>query len=354
LAAEATKAICATDNFRRNARAGSEARTIVLTTPQRSPRSTRDTIRQREDQKRGLIAALLRSIVPHGHDLASRLHRCQQARMARREWHDPRHAVSDDYPYMCRSLACWACRRTIIRRWSDNAGRRFSNAAQGECSKISISLACTSGVEATRDAVVKARKDLGNMRAAASQQPGGWRWRSVQVFGLVDVAASIVGAGTQPPSTPHTPISRFSTVTPAGTGFWFPRVRLAVHHPHLDRPELARAIMDQWLGWGRVIVERFANHQSAADNAAAIIDGALEQVCQAGSDDGTFCSTACRQAAFHAWLFGLRRGLQPLGISLRPQVNEPSIARALGGIVEPARGKDAWTPEWDEPMPFVF
>jgi hypothetical protein len=324
---------------------------MVLTAPSRSPRSTRDTIRQREDQQRDLISALLHPIVPHGQDLAARLDRCQQAREARRGWRDLRHAASNDYPYQCRSFACWACRRTIIRRWSDKAGRRFSGAANEECSKVDIALPCSGDVEPILDAVVKARSDFGNMRAAAYRQPAGWRWNSVVAFGTVKVAASIVDSEALLTPRRHAWISRFSTVAPAGTGLWQLCVRLAVHHPHLDRPELARAIMHQWPEAGRVVVHRFEDHQSAADNAAAIVGNALERFEQGGFYGADSRRPTRWHAELQSWLFGLRRGLQALGISSRPQRDEDV---ACANDVQDCMVEAGQQGGEIEPMPVLF
>ncbi len=58
-----------------------------------------------------------------------------------------------------------------------------------------------------------------------------------------------------------------------------------------------------------------------------------------------------RRADFHSWLFSLRRGLQPLGMSLRP-----------GRETDAPYGADMWNPTawggWQgreiEPMPVVI
>jgi hypothetical protein len=218
---------------------------------------------------------------------------------------------------------------------------------------VSIVLASTTRIDAVGGTVAKARKDMGNMRAAAYQQPGGWRWRSVQVFGIVGINAAALDHATL--LTPARPalIPSFRVTTPVGTPLWMLRASLTVHHSNLDRAELARAIMHQWPGSGRVAVQRFEDQQSAADNAAAVVADALENVGQVSSDVDAPWLATCQEATFHAWLFGLRRGLQPLAISLRPQVIVPSAGRALNGT-EQDFGQDAWISKWAEPMPIVF
>jgi hypothetical protein len=155
----------------------------------------------------------------------------------------------------------------------DEARRQFAASANSACTAFSIVLASTTKVDAIRNTVLKARKDLGNLRAAACQQPGGWRWRSVQVFGTV------------------------------GT------------------------------------------------DAAAVVGRSLGKSRQAGVD-GADCSwPARRHAEYQAWLFGLKRGLQPLGISSRPQrEKDVQCADDVGGFIIEA----GWRGDEIEPMPVLL
>ena len=57
-------------------------------------------------------------------------------------------------------MACWDCWRSIIRRWEDDARRRFAAAENTECSVVSVVLGRAAKVEAIRDVAGKARKDL--------------------------------------------------------------------------------------------------------------------------------------------------------------------------------------------------
>jgi hypothetical protein len=175
----------------------------------------------------------------------------------------------------------------------------------------SIVLPHTAEVEAIRDIVAKARKDFGNLRAAMYREPGGWRWRSVMAFGIVKTDAITLHDTTLPASS----------VTPTGNKLWLPCKNLAIHHPHLDRAELARIVMRRWSGSKRMTVQPFEAHQSAAGNAAEIVRFSLEQSGQLGFDDTGGQWPAPWRAEFHSWLFGMQRGLQPLGISSRPQRN---------------------------------
>jgi hypothetical protein len=192
----------------------------------------------------------------------------------------------------------------------DEARRQLAASANSACTVVSIVLASTTKVNTIRDIVAKARKNFGNMRAAAYQRPGGWRWRSVQMFGTLGVDAVAINNAALLVPDRSTLIRSFSEVASAGNTLWRPHACLAIHHPQLDRAELARAVTRQWPGSGRVSIRAFEERQSAADNAAAVVECALERF-----DDGW---PSHRRAEFQGWLCGLRRGLQPLGISSRP------------------------------------
>jgi hypothetical protein len=326
-------------------------RKAAVTHQRRSPRSTRDSIQQNEDRQRDLITALTDLGGPVQHDLADRLHRCQQARDGRRKWSNHAGTASSAYPCQCRLFACWACRRSIIRRWEDKARRNFAAAANSACTVVSIVLASTTKIEAVGGIVEKARKDFANMRAAAYQQPGGWQWRSVQMFGTVCVDAIAPNSATLLRPNQSTLIPSFLMDGPISNTLWLLRANLAVHHPHLEFAELAREVTHQWPGSGRVDVHSFNEHQSAADNAADIVGHSLGTFRRAGVD-GAGCSWPARwHAEYHAWLFGLKRGLQPLGISSRPQREKDVLcADGVGNFMIEA----GWQGDEIEPMPMLF
>ncbi len=187
----------------------------------------------------------------------------------------------------------------------------------------------------------KVRKDVANLRAAMCREPGGWRWRSVMAFGMVKIDAITLYDTTLP--TP--------SVAPADNKLWLPCANLAIHHPHLDRAELARAVMRRWSGSRRVTVQPFEANQSAADNVAEIVRFLLEQSRQVGFDDTDGQWPAPWRAEFYSWLFGLQRGLQPLGISLRPQQDEDMLH---AGNADAFIAVGGWPDSEIEPMPVLF
>lgn len=74
----------------------------------RSPRLTRAALDEAEAEQVEIIS-MLRDV--GAHDLADRLLRCQQARLARRG------SATTTWPWRCGGVGCWACRRTAMRRW---------------------------------------------------------------------------------------------------------------------------------------------------------------------------------------------------------------------------------------------
>lgn len=331
----------------------------TVTARRRSPRSTREAVIRREDGQRDLIAALLGHADPVRRDLANRLRRCQQAREARRGWLGPGRPAPGGYPYpyLCRLYSCSECHRGIVRRWEDAARRRFENAENAGCSTVTVVLARAAGIEAVRGVVAKARKDIGNMRAAMRRQPGGWRWRSLLAFGMVEVEAVVPGDGAALPAPGRgAPLAERPAAGSSNGVWWLARARLAVHHPHLDRAELARAAMGRWPGAERVEVRPFGGHRPAGENAADVVWCALEGFGQTGVHRVDAGWPRELRADFHAWLFGLGRGLQPLGMSLRPRL-EQRPSRLDDAVDRGAADPWVWSGWRDgeiEPMPVVF
>jgi hypothetical protein len=217
---------------------------------------------------------------------------------------------------------------------------------------VSIVLASTTSTGAVGGIVAKARKDVGNMRAVAYRQPGGWRWRSVQMFGIVkpDVVVIDGAAMLMPHRFTLIPSFPVTALAPASNTLWMPCANLAVCHPHLDRAELARVLMHQWPGSGRVFLRPFDSRRTAADNAAAVVDDGLDGLEQARFSDTDSQRTARWDAELQSWLFRLRRGLQPLGMSLRARPN--SNVRYANEEDRFTAGK-GWMGDEIEPMPVL-
>ena len=331
--------------------AAGQNRKAAVTPQRRSPRSTREVIQQHEDKQRDLITALSDLGGPVEHELAGRLHCCQQAREVRRGWSNQGGAALNAYPYQCRFFACWACRRSIIRHWQDKARQRLAGAANSASTVIDIAPASTTRIDVVGSIIGKARKDFGNMRAAAYQQPGGWRWRSVQMFGIVEPDVAALAGATPLMPDRSTLIPCLPVVAPAGNMLWRPCANLAVHHPHLDRAELARAVMHQWPGSGRVSLFSFESHQTAADGVSTMVGSMLEGFERTGFNGADSRRTARWHAQFQSWLFGLRRGLQPLGMSSKAQRN--SAVSNVGHEVDLTHGSGLQGAEI-EPMPVLF
>ncbi len=72
-----------------------------------------------------------------------------------------------------------------------------------------------------------------------------------------------------------------------------------------------------------------------------------------GLHGGDLMWPARRRADFHSWLFGLKRGLQPLGLSLRPH-REEYAPHADDLEVYASTAGPGWREGEIEPMPVVF
>ena len=129
-------------------------------------RSTRAQLAQAEAHQDAVVADLAES----GHDgIAARLRRCQRDRQHRQE---------GQYPWRCRSPGCWACRRSLVRRWWE----AFDSWITGP--GPAASLAIIPLPDSLVSAVKKLRKGLRDVRDRAARQDH--RWKAMAMAGLAD------------------------------------------------------------------------------------------------------------------------------------------------------------------------
>jgi hypothetical protein len=294
------------------------------------------------------------SAEPIQHNLADRLDRCQQARDAKRGWGRLHQMASNGYPYRCRLVSCCACQRSIIRNWQDKARCCFQAAENPACSIVKIVLGHVAEVELLHDLTAMTRKKLGNLRAATDLQPGGWRWRSMRVFGMIEPELFFADDMALPTPDQNT-LHSCSPLIQGHAGSWQALARLAVHHPHLDRAALVQGIMQRWRGTRRVDVQLFNEQKSASDNAADMTGNSLQHL-----DPIRFAQTGWRwpprwQAEYHLWLFSRMRGLQPISISSqpRPTIFPSPINRKMKTVAD-ILAMSEWRDDGLEPMPIVF
>jgi hypothetical protein len=157
------------------------------------------------------------------------------------------------------------------------------------------------------------------------------------------------------PTPDQTVLHSCSPLMQGHVGSWQARARLAVHHPHLDRAALARAIMQRWPGARREDVQIFDEQKSASGNAAATVGSSLRYL-----DHINFKKMDRRwpprwQAHYHSWLFSRRRGLQPISISSqpRPTIFPYPVSRKMKNVADVLAGNE-WRDDGLEPMQIVF
>lgn len=102
--------------------------------------------------------------------LAGQLLRCK---------HDRLHRNAGTYPYRCRSIACWACRRSIVSRWQVALCHWLSSASS------SLAIFQIDGVEA----IPKLSRSLRNSRDRAARDDV--RWARVAFGGIAKNANEI-------------------------------------------------------------------------------------------------------------------------------------------------------------------
>jgi hypothetical protein len=129
----------------------------------RAPRSTRAMLPGVETHQSQVISALIES---GHHEIARRLARCQ---------HERRHR-QPGWPWRCRSPGCWACRRTLMRRWWRGFRLWFGD------TDVSLMQIPISGdlISITR----RLRKGLRDVRDRTGRHNR--RWAGVAMAGLAD------------------------------------------------------------------------------------------------------------------------------------------------------------------------
>jgi hypothetical protein len=157
------------------------------------------------------------------------------------------------------------------------------------------------------------------------------------------------------PTPDQTALHSCSSLVQGHVGSWHAHAHLAVHHPHLDRAALARAIMQRWPGARRVDVQPFDEQKSASDEAADIVGNSLQHLDRMSFDQTGWRWLPHLRAEYQTWLFSQRRGLQPLSISSQPQpTNFPCpIVRKMKNVAD-VFASNEWRDDGLEPMPIVF
>ena len=113
---------------------------------------------------------MIARLVGSGHDsIAARLRRCQ---------HDRQHRQAGRYPWRCRSPGCWACRRSLVRRWWQALDAWITGPG------LAGSLAVIPLPDGPVNAVRKLCKGLRDVRDRAARHDP--RWRAVAMAGLAD------------------------------------------------------------------------------------------------------------------------------------------------------------------------
>jgi hypothetical protein len=100
---------------------------------------------------------------------------------------------------------------------------------------------------------------------------------------------------------------------------WVVRVHLAVRHDDIGRGELVEVLGHQWPGAGRVHVQGFFEDQLAQENAGCVLSYAIKHAQEYDVGEVSEGWPVCWQVAYWTWLHGMRRGLQPLRVSVGPQ-----------------------------------
>ena len=282
----------------------------------RSSRTNRAAFSEREAQHTELVAELSTLGDDVSVDLAERLLHCQMERRARAKAFAETKRPVMGWPYRCKSIACWACRRAIMAKWRSRAEGLFANADSEDCSYITILLARIGELSALPDVIKKLRRDVRNVRdAMARKSPS---WNALSVMGHIELDAL---AETDVPllgSRRRAVVPRLPAVGGRpDTMFWLPHAHLSVHHPHVGREYLRHALTDQWADDNRVHVREFDTDRLAQENAPDCISYGLKFRNSTEFADGRVLDWPLEwSAGVWSWLHEKQNGLQPLSVKL--------------------------------------
>lgn len=184
-------------------------------------------------------------------ELANRMQRCREHRIRRRE--TPVATVVDALrsgpQYKCKTVACWCCRTAHVRRKKTQAAAVFAEAANGECSWVTVNAAVPcADLDGVAAAHTKMMNDLDNLRHGLSRSDR--RFGRMSLFAILEVQHD----GAQ----------------------WRPHWHILIAHPRVDRQELIAKFRERFTGPRRVQGEPFYPWLTVREN----IDNCVGYACK--------------------------------------------------------------------------
>ena len=297
-----------------------------------------------EDRASALIAALRMLGDPVALDLAGRLWRCQKQRVERRQGRRSR----VDRP--CRSVACPYCHRRLSGQWCDRAAGQMAHATDDAMSMVTIMLTRTGSLDSIRDTVRGLRVALRNLRDRHARRCAA-QWRSVEFAGVVETDMMWPDDVIRLPPGRRSVIQHLPVLVHPDDILFVPHLHAVCHHPGLEPQVLHDVLSSQWPGKGRVDVRPCDMDDNAAANAGGVIAyAAKHNTSLTLSGDVDVEIPMAWQARYFSWLHGLRAGLAPLRVRIRPMRD---VVGCLLQHVGHDDGTVALTEDEDEAMPVV-
>lgn len=292
-------------------------------------RMRRPYIVVQEAQQDKLIDSLRACGSPHAFHLADKLTRCRASREKLRAWGgrpDLRALLSEKGRYRCEHHACWSCRRKRTADFAKKEAPRFGDADNRFCSHVTIADAVTGDLGVVRQRVTAMTRGFRDRRdaAAAGRAP----WCAVEAVGHVELDPYLPEDIENYFPDQQALIPSLPVLARADDGgpMWVVRAHLAVRHDGIGRGELEEVLKRQWPGAGRVHVAPFHEDQPAQENAGTVICYGTKHEHQHDVGDMSERWPVSWQAQYWAWLHEMKRGLQPLRISVGPRRPKPDAA----------------------------
>lgn len=260
----------------------------------------RRSIRDQETENADLIATLAVIVDPLAVELADRMRRCRADRHQRREHGRPKtyvEATRAGPQFKCKTVACFACRSAHVKRKQDEAARLFGNAANADCSLITINAPEPVG---TLDQVTELhrlfRANLNNWRDTAERHDR--RYERMALYAVLEVQND--------------------------GSLWRPHWHVIAHHRRIDRQMIAERARHQWPGARRVQVKAFHEGKAVEANVMDCVGYALK------FDHGSWSEFA--SASLFLWV-RRRSALRSMCSAMKPRESRATVGRVLRNLL---------------------
>ena len=243
---------------------------------------------EREAENATLIRLLRVMNDPVARELASRMARCRDTRITRRAAGivTVTDAIRAGPGWRCKTVACWSCRTSHVKRKRTMAIRLFSGQENKDLSLVTINAG--RGLSSLREVTLEHEqfaKDLTRLRKKLLRTDQ--RLAGITALAVLEVTNS--------------------------GGLWKPHWHIVLAHPEIDRDEIVSMLRERFPGNRRVNIKAFHSERASTDNVEGCVSYALK------SDHGSWSPHDV--ALYYRWMRG-RCALRSLCILLNARESD--------------------------------